>query len=76
MTQLEECILTQINIFHQYSVRHGHFDTLSAKELAQLIQKQLPNFLKLTANSLRRNRLADMVHHKRSLPAPVESPSP
>ncbi|XP_020666411.1 protein S100-A12 [Pogona vitticeps] len=49
-TQLEACIETQINVFHQYSVRHGHFDTLSAKELEQLIQKQLPNFLKDSKN--------------------------
>uniref|UniRef100_A0A8C7BDH2 Protein S100 n=1 Tax=Neovison vison TaxID=452646 RepID=A0A8C7BDH2_NEOVI len=46
MSQLECCIETIINIFHQYSVRLGHPDTLNQKELKQLIKKELPNFLK------------------------------
>uniref|UniRef100_A0A452R0M5 EF-hand domain-containing protein n=1 Tax=Ursus americanus TaxID=9643 RepID=A0A452R0M5_URSAM len=46
MSQLECSIQTIINIFHQYSVRLGHPDTLNQKELKQLVKKELPNFLK------------------------------
>ncbi|XP_065276274.1 protein MRP-126-like [Emys orbicularis] len=45
-SELEKAIETIINIFHQYSVRVGHFDTLTKSELKQLIDKQLVNFLK------------------------------
>ncbi|XP_063002114.1 protein S100-A12-like [Elgaria multicarinata webbii] len=45
-TQLEAALETIINVFHQYSVRDGHFDTLSEKEMAELMKKELPNFLK------------------------------
>ncbi|XP_063002319.1 protein S100-A12-like [Elgaria multicarinata webbii] len=45
-TQLETACETIINIFHQYSARVGHFDTLSKKEMAELLKKELPNFLK------------------------------
>lgn len=51
MSQLECCIETIINIFHQYSVRLGHPDTLNQKELKQLIKKELPNFLKVGRES-------------------------
>lgn len=37
MTKLEDHLEGVINIFHQYSVRVGHFDTLSKGELKQLI---------------------------------------
>ncbi|NP_001039793.1 protein S100-A9 [Bos taurus] len=46
MSQMESSIETIINIFHQYSVRLGHYDTLIQKEFKQLVQKELPNFLK------------------------------
>ncbi|XP_034648983.1 protein MRP-126-like [Trachemys scripta elegans] len=46
LSELEKAIETIINIFHQYSVRVGHFDTLTKSELKQLIDKQLVNFLK------------------------------
>ncbi|KAF7235505.1 hypothetical protein EYD10_17669 [Varanus komodoensis] len=49
-TQLEKCFETVINIFHQYSVRVGHFDTLTKGELRQLIEKELPTFLKEQKN--------------------------
>ncbi|KAJ6652721.1 hypothetical protein lerEdw1_011163 [Lerista edwardsae] len=44
-TQMEDCMETVINIFHQYSVRVGHFDMLSQGELKQLIDKELPHWL-------------------------------
>ncbi|XP_039368193.1 protein MRP-126-like [Mauremys reevesii] len=46
LSELEKAIETIINIFHQYSVRVGHFDTLTRGELKQLIDKHLVNFLK------------------------------
>ncbi|KAJ6652710.1 hypothetical protein lerEdw1_011152 [Lerista edwardsae] len=45
-TQMEQCMETIINIFHQYSVRVGNFDTLSQGELKQLLEKQFPHWLK------------------------------
>ncbi|XP_007946817.1 protein S100-A12-like [Orycteropus afer afer] len=45
MTMLEDHLEGIINVFHQYSVRVGHFDTLSKGELKQLITKELPNTL-------------------------------
>lgn len=48
MTKLEEHLEGIINIFHQYSVRVGNFDTLSKAELKQLITKELANSLKNT----------------------------
>ncbi|CAM2108349.1 protein S100-A12 [Caretta caretta] len=45
-SELEKAIETIINIFHQYSVRIGHWDTLAKKELKQLIDRHLVNFLK------------------------------
>ncbi|XP_004454073.1 protein S100-A9-like [Dasypus novemcinctus] len=46
MTQMECYVDTIINVFHQYSVRLGHPDTLNQKEFKQLVEKELPNFLK------------------------------
>ncbi|XP_061041962.1 protein S100-A9 isoform X1 [Eubalaena glacialis] len=46
LSQLESSIETIINIFHQYSVRLQHPDTLNQKEFKQLVEKELPNFLK------------------------------
>ncbi|XP_004026774.1 protein S100-A12 [Gorilla gorilla gorilla] len=46
MTQLEEYLEGIVNIFHQYSVRKGHFDTLSKGELKQLLTKELANTIK------------------------------
>uniref|UniRef100_A0A8C3VUF9 S100 calcium binding protein A9 n=1 Tax=Catagonus wagneri TaxID=51154 RepID=A0A8C3VUF9_9CETA len=46
MSQMECSIETIINIFHQYSTRLGHPDTLNQKEFKQLVQKELPDFLK------------------------------
>ncbi|NP_001153744.1 protein S100-A12 [Sus scrofa] len=48
MTKLEDHLEGIINIFHQYSVRLGHYDTLIKRELKQLITKELPNTLKNT----------------------------
>ncbi|KAM9689161.1 protein S100-A12-like isoform 1-T1 [Trichechus inunguis] len=47
-TTLEDYMEGVINVFHRYSVRVGHFDTLSKGELKQLITKELPNTLKNT----------------------------
>ncbi|XP_040854685.1 protein S100-A9 [Ochotona curzoniae] len=49
MSQLERSIDTIINVFHQYSVRVGHRDSLNQRELKQLVQKELSNFLKREA---------------------------
>ncbi|XP_007124462.1 protein S100-A9 [Physeter macrocephalus] len=46
LSQLESSIETIINIFHQYSIRLQHPDTLNKKEFKQLVIKELPNFLK------------------------------
>ncbi|KAJ1064179.1 hypothetical protein K5549_014593 [Capra hircus] len=48
MTKLEDHLEGIINIFHQYSIRLGHYDTLVKRELKQLITKELPNCLKNT----------------------------
>lgn len=48
MTKLEEHLEGIINVFHQYSVRVGHFDTLSKGELKLLITKELANTIKNT----------------------------
>ncbi|XP_006159899.1 protein S100-A12 [Tupaia chinensis] len=48
MSKMEDHMEGIINIFHQYSVRVGDFDTLSKGELKRLITKELPNTLKNT----------------------------
>nr|XP_001494448.1 protein S100-A12 [Equus caballus] len=48
MTKLEDHLEGVINIFHQYSARVGHFDTLSKGELKQLITRELANSIKNT----------------------------
>ncbi|KAF5924197.1 protein S100-A12 [Diceros bicornis minor] len=48
MTKLEDHLEGIINVFHQYSVRVGHYDTLSKGELKQLIKRELPNTLENT----------------------------
>uniref|UniRef100_A0A452QGB2 EF-hand domain-containing protein n=2 Tax=Ursus TaxID=9639 RepID=A0A452QGB2_URSAM len=48
MTKLEDHMEGIINVFHQYSVRVGHYDKLSKGEMKQLITKELPNTLKNT----------------------------
>ncbi|XP_029791997.1 protein S100-A9 [Suricata suricatta] len=45
-SQLERDIETIINIFHQYSTRLGDPDKLNQRELKQLVEKELRNFLK------------------------------
>ncbi|XP_063002111.1 protein S100-A12-like [Elgaria multicarinata webbii] len=45
-TQLEGAFDTIIKVFQKYSVRVGDFDTLSKKEMAELMKNELPNFLK------------------------------
>ena len=51
MSQLESSVETIINIFHQYSVRLQPPDTLNHKEFKQLVEKELPNFLKVGLDS-------------------------
>ncbi|XP_038624912.1 protein S100-A9 [Tachyglossus aculeatus] len=43
---MEKALGDVIDVFHQYSVRVGNPDTLTKRELRQLINKELPNFLK------------------------------
>lgn len=47
MTKLEDHLEGIINVFHQYSVRVGHYDKLSRCEMRQLITRELPNTLKV-----------------------------
>ena len=51
MSQMDCSIEAINNIFHQYSVRLGHPDTLMQKEFKQLVKKELPNFLKVRLDS-------------------------
>lgn len=51
LSQMESSIETIINIFHQYSIRLRDPETLIRKELKQLVQKELPNFLKVRLDS-------------------------
>ncbi|XP_012646629.2 protein S100-A12 [Microcebus murinus] len=48
MSKLEEHMEGMINVFHQYSVRTGDFDTLSRGELKMLLTKELANTIKNT----------------------------
>nr|XP_035922749.1 protein S100-A12 [Halichoerus grypus] len=48
MTKLEDHLEGIINVFHQYSVRVGHYDKLSRCEMRKLITRELPNTLKNT----------------------------
>ncbi|XP_028010031.1 protein S100-A12 [Eptesicus fuscus] len=48
MTKLEDHMEGIINVFHQYSARVGDFDTLTKRELKQLITKELVNTIKNT----------------------------
>lgn len=52
MTKLEDYMVGVINIFHQYSIRKGNFDTLSKGELMQLMTQELPNVIKVGDASL------------------------
>lgn len=47
MTKLEDHLEGIINVFHQYSARVGDFDTLTKRELKQLITKELVNTIKV-----------------------------
>lgn len=51
LSQMECSIETIINIFHQYSIRLRDPETLIRKEFKQLVQKELPNFLKVRLDS-------------------------
>ncbi|XP_049621570.1 protein S100-A12-like [Suncus etruscus] len=46
MTKFEDYLEGIVNIYHQYSVRVGHADTLSKGELGQLITREMANILK------------------------------
>lgn len=46
-SQLERSISTIINVFHQYSRKYGHPDTLNKAEFKEMVNKDLPNFLKV-----------------------------
>ncbi|CAD7674840.1 unnamed protein product [Nyctereutes procyonoides] len=48
MTKLEDHLEGIVDVFHRYSARVGHPDTLSKGEMKQLIVKELPNTLKNT----------------------------
>ncbi|XP_053441618.1 protein S100-A12-like [Nycticebus coucang] len=43
MSKLEEHLEGIVNIFHQYSVLKGHYDTLTKGEMKQLLTKELAN---------------------------------
>ncbi|KFU84358.1 Protein MRP-126, partial [Chaetura pelagica] len=46
LSELERSMDVIIDVFHQYSRREGHRDTLTKRELKLLIEKQLANYLK------------------------------
>ncbi|XP_051497109.1 protein MRP-126-like [Apus apus] len=46
LSDLERSMNVIIDVFHQYSRREGHSDTLTKRELKLLIEKQLANYLK------------------------------
>ncbi|XP_047384624.1 protein S100-A12 [Sciurus carolinensis] len=48
MPTLEDHLEGIVNIFHQYSVRLGDFDTLCKSELKKLITRDLANTIKNT----------------------------
>lgn len=48
MTKFEDHLEGIVNIFHQYSVKVGHPDTLSKGELRQLITQEMANILKVS----------------------------
>ncbi|XP_012514080.1 PREDICTED: protein S100-A12 [Propithecus coquereli] len=48
MSKLEQHMEGIINVFHQYSIRTGDYDTLSKGELSQLLSKELANTIKNT----------------------------
>lgn len=52
MPSLMECSINNvIKIFHQYSKHEDHPDRLSHSEFKELVQKELPNFLKVGLDS-------------------------
>ncbi|XP_019568776.1 protein S100-A12 [Rhinolophus sinicus] len=57
MTKLEDHLEGIINIFHQYSVRVGHFDTLVKSELKRLLTKELANTIKNTKDQATIDRI-------------------
>ncbi|XP_062049599.1 protein S100-A12 [Lepus europaeus] len=57
MTKLEDHLEGIINIFHQYSVRTGHYDTLSKSELKKLITTELVNTIKNTKDQATIDRI-------------------
>ncbi|KAG6923790.1 protein MRP-126-like [Chelydra serpentina] len=52
LSELEKALETVISVFHKFSKRVGHFDTLTKGELKQLIDKQLVNYLKHVKNQV------------------------
>ncbi|KAL8184653.1 UNVERIFIED_CONTAM: hypothetical protein K2H54_023119 [Gekko kuhli] len=45
-THMEKCLEGIINIYHRYSARVDHWDMISHGELKQLLQQELPTYLK------------------------------
>ncbi|XP_029360842.1 protein S100-A1-like isoform X1 [Echeneis naucrates] len=50
MTELEKCMESLIVIFHHYAGKDSDGNHLSKKELKQLIETELPTFLKAQKN--------------------------
>ncbi|NXH66189.1 M126 protein, partial [Hydrobates tethys] len=50
LSELEKAMDVIIDVFHQYSRREGHRDTLTKNELKLLIEKQLVNYLRHVKN--------------------------
>ncbi|XP_008062091.1 protein S100-A12 [Carlito syrichta] len=57
MSKLEEHMEGIINIFHQYSVRGGHYDRLEKGEMKLLLTKELSNTLKNTRDQATVDRI-------------------
>ncbi|NWS76993.1 M126 protein, partial [Crotophaga sulcirostris] len=52
LSELEKAMDVIIDVFHQYSRREGHHDTLTKQELKLLIEKQLANYLRHVVNKV------------------------
>ncbi|XP_048213973.1 protein S100-A12-like [Perognathus longimembris pacificus] len=57
MPTLEDHLVGIINIFHQYSVRLGHHDTLTKSELKLFITRELANIIKNSSDPATINKI-------------------
>lgn len=68
MSQMEQGMETIIKTFHQHAGKEGNPDTLSKKEFKQLVNKDMPNSLKVRPDQWGRRVQPATVRKK--IPAP------